>query len=401
MGPDSNSLLANGTTPDERYDPRMPLSDSGLPFDLFDLDDVLRRRPPTPEQGRELGRSREGRPIRGFVFEAEPGLSEEVWNVSLIAGCHADEPVGPAMLDRLVSHLSEITHEQPNHPLIQRFRWRIVPHVNPDGEARNRPWTQSLGEPGLWGREGHRHFDLSTYLHHVVRETPGDDIEFGFPRGVDDIEARPENLAVSDFLRGGFETQGPYSLHASFHGVAFAAGPWFLIDREWIPHSVSMRNELRAQEGDWTFHDIDRAGDKGFSRIDRGFTTRPDSRAMREHFLALGDEEMARRFRPSSMEFVRSLGGEPPGPLTIVSEMPLFLVPGSQYRGEGADLIRPEAVREMQSLAASVDLRDHAAARSARERARRHGIRPMSVGDQMRWQLRFLNAALRCIVSYA
>ena len=378
----------------------MSRSDSGLPFDLFDIDDVLRQAPATPEQGRKLGLSREGRPIRGFVFDASPSSDERVWSVSLIAGCHADEPVGPAMLDRLVSYLSEINRKQPNHSLVQRFRWTIVPHVNPDGEVRNRPWTRSLGEPGMWGQEGYPHFDLPTYLHHVVRETPGDDIEFGFPRGADDIEARPENLVVADFLREGFEARGPYSLHASFHGMAFAAGPWFLIDREWIPHSASMRDELRTLEGDWTFHDIDRAGDKGFSRIDRGFTTRPDSRAMREHFLALGDEETARRFRPSSMEFVRSLGGEPPGPLTIVSEMPLFLVPDSLYRGDGADLIRPEAVREIQSLAASVDLRDRTAARSVRERARRHGIRPMPVGDQMQWQLRFLNAALRCIVSH-
>ena len=45
---------------------------------------------------------------------------------------------------------------------------------------------------------------------------------------------------------------------------------------------------------------------------------------MRRHFLDRGDPETAAVFRPSSMEYVRSLGGDP---LTFVSEMPLFLLP--------------------------------------------------------------------------
>ena len=39
--------------------------------------------------------------------------------------------------------------------------------------------------------------------------------------------------------------------------------------------------------------DVDRGGEKGFSRIDRGFTTRPDSRAMAAYFLARDDPETA------------------------------------------------------------------------------------------------------------
>ena len=46
---------------------------------------------------------------------------------------------------------------------------------------------------------------------------------------------------------------------------------------------------------------------------------------MRDHFLARGDDEMAARFRPSSMETIRALGGDP---LTLVTKMPLFLTPG-------------------------------------------------------------------------
>lgn len=369
------------------------------PSARLDLDTVLARPPIDPKDGQELGRSREGRSIRGHVVES---TSADALSVSLIGGCHADEPVGPAMLDRLASHLAALRRTQPDHLLVRRFRWRIVPHVNPDGEARNARWTRTLGAARLWGREGHRQFDLPSYLRHVVREPPGDDVEFGFPRGVDDRDARPEALAVAAFLRAGSDAHGPYALHASFHGMAFAAGPWFLLDRAWIPHTAALRDELRAQEGDWTFHDIDRQGEKGFDRIDRGFTTRPDSNAMREHFLSLGDEAMASLFRPSSMEFVRSLGGDP---LTVVSEMPLFLVPAEQYRGgdEGGhvDLIRPAAVQELHVLAASAARRQSASqedeTESVRAAARRLGVGAMSVDDQMRWQLRFLDAALRCV----
>jgi len=45
---------------------------------------------------------------------------------------------------------------------------------------------------------------------------------------------------------------------------------------------------------------------------------------MRAYFAERGDDEMAGRFRDSSMEYVRSLGGDP---LCLVTEIPLFVVP--------------------------------------------------------------------------
>ena len=36
----------------------------------------------------------------------------------------------------------------------------------------------------------------------------------------------------------------------------------------------------------YVLHDVERGGEKGFHRIDEGFTTRPDSRAMKAHFEA-------------------------------------------------------------------------------------------------------------------
>ena len=44
---------------------------------------------------------------------------------------------------------------------------------------------------------------------------------------------------------------------------------------------------------------------------------------MRAHFHAMGDPVTAARFHDSSMEFVRTLGGDP---LCLVTEMPLFLI---------------------------------------------------------------------------
>lgn len=77
------------------------------------------------------GRSAEDRPIPAYRF------GREKINVSLIAGCHADEPAGPRLLRKLVTFL---TRQEPNHPLLRRYTWWIIPHVNPDGEAANRQW---------------------------------------------------------------------------------------------------------------------------------------------------------------------------------------------------------------------------------------------------------------------
>jgi hypothetical protein len=315
----------------------------------------------------EIGISREGRPLYGYRLGRGPT------RISLIGGCHADEPVGPEMLGRLCAYLAAA----PRHdPLVSAYSWSIVPHVNPDGDLRNSAWSASTvecldhqGQPDVG-------YDIAEYAEHVVRELPGDDIEFGFPRSAEDREARPENRAVAGFLEGG----GPFALHGSFHGMDLAAGPWFLIERSWVDRTGPMREALRqaVRSRGYRLFDIDRGGEKGFFRIDEGFTSRPDSKAMREHFLALGDEETADRFRPSSMEYVRTLGGDP---LTIVSEMPLFVLKeGVERPHKGLKQIDRENGRE-----------------GVLREAERLGLRPMPIRDQMRLQLAFLSEALRAI----
>lgn len=220
--------------------------------------------------------------------------------VSLIAGNHADEPVGPETLRAFV--LNALAHRNEMEPWLRHYTFVIVPHVNPDGEARNRDWIE-------------RWPDVTAYLQHAVRETPGRDLEYGYPN------MRPENEHVSAFLR----EHGPYAMHASLHGMSASEGALLLINRDWTFRTQSLRDEFRVAveaEG-MRMHDHNRKGEKGFFWIEPGFQTTPRGDAMRTYFRAQDDPETARKFHDSSMEFVMGLGGDP---LALVTELPLFLV---------------------------------------------------------------------------
>ena len=324
-----------------------------------------------------IGRSREGRPILAHRIGDGP------LRVSLVAGCHADEPVGPRFLQHLVGSLSGPGGDE----LRRKATWFIIPHINPDGAEANAAWQAPDAE----------RYDFIAWLRHRARELPGDDIEFGFPRDEDVAGARPENRAAWEFWRGA----APFHLHVSLHGMSVAAGPYFLVERSWWPRLGGMATALtRKVEGaGYTLHDVERHGEKGFHRLARGFCSRPDSRAMRGHFLDLDDEETAARFRPSSMEAVRSLGGDP---LTLVTEMPLFITPGV-----GAELGPPDPVLErwrerIAEWGARIGAAtgEEAAARAAAEvrvEAEQVGLTAMAVHDQMRFQRAFILAGLRAV----
>ena len=313
-----------------------------------------------------LGASREGRPLHGFR------LGNGTRRVSLLGGCHADEPVGPLFLRRLVAYLGR---RPPDDPLVSRWEWWIVPHANPDGEARNAPWQDPPPDP----RSGDG-FDWPAYLAWGHREPPGEDLEFGFPQDREDEGARPEARAIRQWWEG---ADSPIALHVSLHGMAVAGGPWLLLEPAWWERSAPLRRRFldRVKAMGYRPHDVERQGEKGFVRLGPGFATRPDSQRMRDHFLARGDPETAARFRPSSMETVRSLGHDA---LTLVTEMPLFLA-----RNVGRVLGRPDPVQRgwrlrMDRWRAELDAgRDPV---QIREEARRDGVRPMPIGDQMALQ---------------
>jgi hypothetical protein len=343
---------------------------------VLDFETVRDAGGPRPEPDRS-GTSRDGRSLPLYRL-APPGGApggDEPFRISLIAGCHADEPVGPRLLDRLLRALAALPDE---HPARARCDWWIVPHVNPDGAAANAGWAEPLGE----------RVDPVSYVRNVVREAPGDDVEFGFPRDPGDTGARPENRAIDRWWR---EAGGPFRLHASLHGMAVAHGPWFLVEPAWAERCEPLIRRCRAavDELGYGLHDVDRGGDKGFVRIGPGFSTRPDSREMIRFFLERGDEATAALFRPSSMEAVRRLGGDP---LTLVSEMPLFLLPPRDGSGPATseDLLAGKArLADWRRRLEAGD--DEAAVRADIEAT---GVVPMPVEDQMRLQWAFVRAGL-------
>jgi zinc carboxypeptidase len=344
---------------------------------MLPIEAILAPPAPAPPPGRAIGRSREGQEIAAYRFGSGP------LRLSLIAGCHSDEPVGPAMLRRLVAFLAELP---AGDPLLAAATWSIVPHVNPDGEEKNRAWSEATLPAVDSQGAADRAFDLAAYARHTFREPPGDDMEFGFPRGAADREARPENRAVAAFLA----EAAPFHLHASFHGMFFASGPWFLLEPAWIDRTTELRDHLRRRVAElgYRIYDVDRGGEKGFTRIDRGFTTRPDSRAMAAYFHAQNDPETAAKFRPSSMEYVRALGGDP---LTLVSEMPLFLTPPA------ADPETPETYGDPALRADLARLALAASPEELRAEGARRGLRGMPIRDQMRLQLAYLDEAMAAV----
>ncbi len=311
----------------------------------------------TPEH---IGHSRDGREIDGFKF----GQGE--LNVSLIAGCHADEPTGTIFLNHLVKFLNQQTKDSF---LLSACSWWIVPQVNPDGEFNNRPWSSPKDDI----------FDLPENLQFARRELPGDDIEFGFPLPPHIPSLRRENQAVYDFWKTAIN---PFHLHVSLHGMRTAYGPWFLIDKDFSSESQELMHQCKkeVQALNYLLHDVDRKGEKGFYRLSEGFGTRPDSAAMRDYFE--NDPQMAQKFHASSMESIRSLGDPC---LTLVTEMPLFVIPRINHDLQWPDptlVAWSKQLQHWQLLLAKKQI----TAREVRQIAHAKGLQAMPLTDQMHLQ---------------
>ncbi|MDT0631513.1 M14 family zinc carboxypeptidase [Rubrivirga litoralis] len=292
--------------------------------DVFDEMRAACEANPDLAQFETIGRSEEGRPIAGVTLGYGPRT------VTLVAGAHADEPVGPETLRTLVLEgLAARDWGAPEggvEPLFERFTFRVVPHVNPDGEARQ-AWI------GAWDA-GRPAQTLGRFLRGRRREPPGRDVEFGYP------VMRPENAAASRFLF----PYAPVALHASLHGMAFSEGALLLIEKDWIDRpalgALKAGFERAAAEAGLRLHDHDRGAEKGFRYGGPGFWTTPEGRAMREHFLAADDSATASKFFLSSMETAvltgrdrAGRGGAAETPLCLVTELPLFVL-GADYEHE-------------------------------------------------------------------
>lgn len=257
----------------------------------------------------EIGTSLEGRPLAALT------LGRGATTVTIKGNAHADEPVG-AVTCVLLAQL--LTNHPAWRPFLDRYRFCMIPTANPDGLNRNTGW---LTTP----------FDLRTYLMHVYRDLPRDDVEFGYPQtreadnsmadGAGDV--RPENEACARF----YDTCAPIAAHLSLHSMAFAGGAWFLIAAEADPTpfepALTFLTGACADE-DLPLHDEDRGGQRGFSRLRPGFHSIPTVEGMQAFFRQSGNAELTRQFRLNSMQYaLRHCGAR----FAAVSELPYVYDP--------------------------------------------------------------------------
>ena len=227
-----------------------------------------------------------------------------------------------------------------------------------------------------------RAYDLSLYLRHVVRELPGDDMEFGFPARTRRTPERGRRTAPwPAFLAEG----APFHLHASFHGMGFASGPWFLIEEAWIDRTAALRDAIRRRVRAMGYQpfDVDRGGEKGFHRIDEGFTTRPDSRSMVRWFEERGTIPRWPRSSAPARWSTSARWAAIPSPWSRRCRS--SCAPWKQGRPAGRTI--PVSAPSSPGWPAS-------APEEVRAEMERGGVRGMPIRDQMRLQLAFLNAAL-------
>lgn len=342
-------------------------------MDFYPLIEEILKQPYLLPDGNEIGKSIEERSIQGFVLGHGPKKT------SLIAGNHADEPIGPLLLKKLVNFLRNLDE---NHEILKQHSFYIVPHANPDGEARNLKWYSYED----------KETNLAEYLRHVIRELPGEDMEFGYPIK-NEIEAlRPENLAIYEFWE---KAESPFHLHVSLHGMGKSTGAWYLIDSAWKNRTDALQQKcvIRTKDLGYSLHDLNRNGEKGFYRIAEGFCTRPDSQEMRMHFMSLGDFDVANKFHPSSMESIRSLGGDC---LTLVSEMPLFLFPNQERELKWPDQFLINWNNQF-ALWKSLLITEQMSDVNVVHAAHSFGLRAMSWEDQMRLQWQFIVAGMETV----
>ena len=321
-----------------------------------------------------IGESEDGRPIAGVTLGYGPQL------VTLVAGAHADEPVGPETLRTFVLEGLAARGWGAEggglEKLWERFTFRVVPHVNPDGEARNQSWIER------WDSEQPAE-TLGHYLRGRRREPPGRDVEFGYP------DLRPENRAATDFLFSGL----PVSLHASLHGMGFSEGALLLIEKHWL--GTDLDRSLRAgfaalaEAAGLGLHDHDRGGDKGFRYGGPGFWSTPEGAAMRQHFLDAGDPDTAGLFRQSSMETAVALGNRP---LCVVTELPLFVLTADHARQSGV----PVTLRAFQDAMPAL-IEAAGEGRDLSPLVAPFGVRALDLKTQVRMHLATLDLALAAV----
>ncbi len=312
-----------------------------------------------------IGASEKGEPIYGFDLGSGPVT------VSLVAGAHADEPVGPNTLYRLILEI----YQNPERfkAIFSRFRFLVIPHVNPDGDAANASWITRWPDP-------------VPFFSGMKRELPGRDIEFGYP------EMRPENRAATGF----WEREGPADLHFSLHGMQFSEGYLLLINDEWEKRTRTWRKQFdKAMRAEGLApHDHDRGGDKGFNYMGPGFTSTPKGKTMRDFFLSRNDAGTAAKFHMSSMEYHI---GQNPETVCMVTEFPLYVIRTSPQTGTPENYLALKQDLANMSVRADKSTKDQDINRFVLQ----YDMHPLPLGKAMRLQRHTIRSAMelakRCV----
>jgi hypothetical protein len=309
-----------------------------------------------------IGRSEAGRPLLGVRLGRGPV------RVSLVAGAHADEPVGAETIYWLIRYCLKNRRDPAVRSLLENVTLIMLPHINPDGEAANWSWIE-------------RFPDFAAYASGVKRELPGRDVEFGYPA------MRGENKTAVAF----WQAQSPIDLHFSLHGMSVAEGAMLLIERSSVDETSELREVYREAlvEAGVGLHDHDRGGEKGFDYLGAGFQTTPEGRRMAAYFREQGDDVMAGQFHLSSMEYLRELNGKC---RCFVTEIPLWRItsgPEEAVAGEA---------RNYQAFRRAAGRGGPGAGGTAAEIEAEYGLVPISITTAMKLQLLAIDLAIDLVI---
>lgn len=313
----------------------------------------------------EIGLSQEGHKLFGIK------IGTGAMKVSLIAGCNADEPIGPYMIKCFLAWLKQ---SSSGNELLKKWTFYIIPQMNPDGALRNKNWTTLP-------------LSLKLFLEKSDRDLPGEDLEFGFPESTENTNIRPENKAAIDFLGG----HGSYHAHFSLHNLSIGGGVWFLIGKNHSGDCFQLQAKLKgiSEKFNVPLYDIDRKGEKGFFRLSAGFSTTPSSILIKKYLADHNHLDWSEKIHSSSMEFIENLGGEP---LTLVSEIPYFLCPKlKSIKTEDEQKLKQFLQNELQRSAIELKEGSQDLYNNIMEI---WDIQPIPFNDQIRLQFRTILCAL-------
>ncbi len=276
----------------------------------------------------QIGTSKQGRPVQALA------IGDGTTVITIKGNAHADEPTGIITCIQLVRLLKD----HPDwRPLLDRFRFCLVPTANPDGLARNQGWLSSS-------------FSLEQYFRHVYRDLPQNDVEFGYPSDAAEIEGvRPENVACARF----FDACAPIASHISLHSMVFTGGAWFLLsgseDPGFVEPVITFLTSA-CRDISLPLHDEDRGGQRGFARIAPGFHTIPTVEGMQTFFKQSGNTALTSQFRLNSMQYNMRFND---ARYTAVSELP-YAYDSNLADMTATDLPRPDLERQRAEIQVEV-----------------------------------------------